>query len=495
MDHFWSSIPPDLREKGYFLCLFNDFYGSEHYPLLSRVRATGMGQKFNGVDSGAEPIAKSNGRGYEGHTITGLDDPETTSDRRLIRTREDLLEFMNDFLTDRHKLQDRYEDVDIPGVYQRPNHLEFSAWPCRLNQQEEIGDKSSYLCDHLNINKTPPGDCVFKALVDHLATRRPPIRTTVQDLRNRIGKLKGGLGLDELYKLEALEFKGTSSNAKPHQFGFVVFDSRFNLIRLPPYFTGDTNNYQYYVSICIFNKHAYSFQSLKFANSVRQKALSYFSAVLQVHHGSEEPFTAEGYELFLEVQRLGLHPDTEAIDTYLEINFNFHPSAYLHLKYISKSQMRWQPIPGGRNEDLARWMEESGSEIYYDDKPGHHPATWAKAVGEIRTHAVFLKTFSDFKKVVGIGPLIQGVVQQAPWDQFRQLVLPEIKPPPQLEIERKVSLYGRASSESIPKTKMQWRGNGKQSQNLLCYFRERRTKKQNRLFQLHTIWRTRSVWT
>jgi len=180
---------------------------------------------------------------------------------------------------------------------------------------------------------------------------------------------------------------------------------------------------------------------------VRQKALSYFSAVLQVYHGSEEPFTAEGYELFLEVQRLGLHPDTEAIDTYLEINFNFHPSVYLHLKYISKSQMRWQPIPGGRNEDLARWMEESGSEIYYDDKPDHQ-ATWAKAVGGIRTHAVFLKTFSDFKKVVGIGPMIQGVVQQAPWDQFQELVLPEIKPPPKLEIEAK-GLTVRASKLGI----------------------------------------------
>lgn len=74
------------------------------------------------------------------------------------------------------------------------------------------------------------------------------------------------------------------------------------------------------------------------------------------------------------------------------------------------------------NGDLTQWMENEGSTIYFAGPAGRslHANVWKRAVKSVRDHPEYLRSFSDFKKVYGIGEEICAVCRQAPFETFNE---------------------------------------------------------------------------
>ena len=76
------------------------------------------------------------------------------------------------------------------------------------------------------------------------------------------------------------------------------------------------------------------------------------------------------------------------------------------------------------NGDLTKWMENEGSAIYFSGPKAEgralHANVWKQAISSVRNHPEYLQTFSDFKKVYGIGREICKVCQQAPFETFKE---------------------------------------------------------------------------
>ena len=74
------------------------------------------------------------------------------------------------------------------------------------------------------------------------------------------------------------------------------------------------------------------------------------------------------------------------------------------------------------NGDLTQWMEKEGSDIYFAGPEGRslHANVWKRAIKSVRDHPEYLQTFSDFKKVYGIGKEISKVCQKAPFESFKE---------------------------------------------------------------------------
>ncbi len=96
-----------------------------------------------------------------------------------------------------------------------------------------------------------------------------------------INRPENGLSLDDLKLLEKLKFKGKGPKAKQHQIGFVVFDCRLRLIRLPSYPTESMKNWKYYLYVVYFSNHFFTFQNPKVGPKIMVQALSYYRAALQ----------------------------------------------------------------------------------------------------------------------------------------------------------------------------------------------------------------------
>ena len=74
------------------------------------------------------------------------------------------------------------------------------------------------------------------------------------------------------------------------------------------------------------------------------------------------------------------------------------------------------------NGDLTQWMENEGSAIYFAGPEGRslHTNVWKQAIKSVRDYPKYLQTFSDFKKVYGIGKEIYKVCQKAPFETFKE---------------------------------------------------------------------------
>ena len=74
------------------------------------------------------------------------------------------------------------------------------------------------------------------------------------------------------------------------------------------------------------------------------------------------------------------------------------------------------------NGDLTKWMEKEGAAIYFSGPAGRseHANVWTRAVKSVRDHPEYLQTYSDFKKVYGIGKEISKVCKQAPFETFKE---------------------------------------------------------------------------
>lgn len=74
------------------------------------------------------------------------------------------------------------------------------------------------------------------------------------------------------------------------------------------------------------------------------------------------------------------------------------------------------------NGDLTQWMQNEGSDIYFAGPDGRslHSNVWKQAIKSVREHPEYLQTFSDFKKVYGIGKEIAKVCKQAPFESFTE---------------------------------------------------------------------------
>lgn len=468
VDDFWNHLPHEMKRAGFYLNVLYDFEGSAAYPTLPTISRAGMVQQLMGLDPGSPALIPPGGGQYRGHDMTRLEDPNTGSlDEPMIRTKGALLGYMQLFLADRESLDELYAVTD-GALYCRPNHLALLAMSVRLDQQEEkYGDKGTWTNKWLKMTDGNPGDCVFEAVVDHVTQRQPgksvykllehkqAVEVTVANLRKCIAVPRGGVSLSQLELLEALEFVGSRNRAVHHRIGFVVFDCRFNLIRLPPPHAKESWNY--FIYVCMRNSHFYSFIDLHVGNALKAASLSYYQAVLRVaashtRRSEDKEETEEerkkvgalkpAEDIFREVQSLGLVPDTDAIDAYLQLKYNLPlvPTAYVHKVHKSVKKSFWEPIPGGRNGELAVWMEGEGADLYYAGKPGRdlYPATWAAAVKSVLSAPDFLKTYSDFQRLSGIGPIINQVVRRAPWGSFREgRLLPTFDKPPPMMVEAK----------------------------------------------------------
>ncbi len=78
------------------------------------------------------------------------------------------------------------------------------------------------------------------------------------------------------------------------------------------------------------------------------------------------------------------------------------------------------------NLDLVRWMKDVGASWYFDDPEcgegrRMHPGTWTRAMRGVEECETFLGEYSDFKREVkGIGKVISGIVEFAPFDSFTE---------------------------------------------------------------------------
>ena len=77
------------------------------------------------------------------------------------------------------------------------------------------------------------------------------------------------------------------------------------------------------------------------------------------------------------------------------------------------------------NADLVNWMTTIGEDLYYSDPEKgagrrEHPQTWSRAVSTVRKSEEYLTTFSDFKKLFGIGDVICDIVKNADFAEFTE---------------------------------------------------------------------------
>jgi hypothetical protein len=331
--HFYNSLPPAWRSEGVGLHLFYDFIGSDKYPKLPHIREAGLPQRYRDEEE-TDPYAHE----YEGHSMTRLHRPRTVTVERLIRTRQDLLAFVRDHLIDRQNLFDVYQEADDGTEYFRPNHLRFSAWQSRLNRNEGLGDKQSWLFREL-LHQNPSGkdDCVPQAIVNFFQAGKKPIHLTVAEIRRQTG-LEGPISLANLEVLEQkLVVKGKGNGSKRRNLGIAVFDARLNLVRLPKYTPDPSRNNKWLLHLVSFNKHAYAFQKPRVGQSILARSISYFEAALRC--AGRESTYKEAWELFRETQHL--RPDTEAIKTYLEKKLRAKLDIRIH--QVSKTQTRYLP--------------------------------------------------------------------------------------------------------------------------------------------------------
>jgi hypothetical protein len=180
--------------------------------------------------------------------MTSLSDFRTSAEMVTIRYRSDLLALVHDFLVDRNNLEEKYdddfrnEDEDKCSDYVRPHHVTFCAYRMRFRQDEAVGDKTSWMTRGENsLLVDPPsdkGDCVLEVI---RAKNKKRLWQTNDEIRTMTGlehTKSLGLTRKDYEQLEdPLVIKGRGNRAKSTEgtrIGVVAFDSRVNLVQLPP---------------------------------------------------------------------------------------------------------------------------------------------------------------------------------------------------------------------------------------------------------------------
>jgi hypothetical protein len=234
----------------------------------------------------------------------------------VCRNGQDLQAVVMRHLVDRANLKEFYDaeagiDVDV-SEYISPRELEFSAWPLRLDHHTAFGDKTSWLTNSMLVtHQGVSGDCVFEALI-HQFQRRPKIHDTVQAIRDMCG-LQGRVSLSQLSLIEERYVIRTPRGREGgHRVGFVVFDARFNLRRLPPPSPYEIN-YRKFCYVAFFNGHIYSFKNQRTAAMLKTRGLSYYQSLLELarypnHYPEDGSLQDEAYQLFRSMQ--SRQPDT-----------------------------------------------------------------------------------------------------------------------------------------------------------------------------------------
>jgi len=70
------------------------------------------------------------------------------------------------------------------------------------------------------------------------------------------------------------------------------------------------------------------------------------------------------------------------------------------------------------NGKLVTWMKDHGFDVYMSKNPSRRPETWWASLGAMAKHTVFLKSAAEARKVKGVGPVVQQILEVAPWDTF-----------------------------------------------------------------------------
>ena len=184
---------------------------------------------------------------------------------------------------------------------------------------ETYGGKDQYLARQI-VRKldAPFGDCVLEAIIQS-CTSRPKCTDTPDEIRKLCGlEATKGVGVT-LEQLTTIENKYRMRNRKgSHAIGFVVFDMRQNLIRLPSREHRKKNangtwntNYRFFIYLILNDRHAKMWQSDKVASSNMTRGLSFFRAYLAMHSSVDDPYT-----IFRKCQHL--QPDILQICKYLQ---------------------------------------------------------------------------------------------------------------------------------------------------------------------------------
>ena len=87
---------------------------------------------------------------YWGHTMTMLEDDLMEEEEAVTRSLSDLLERGKNHIHNRSVLQELYAEYDLSHnhnvpIYRQPVHLLISFWKLKFDEQETIGDKTSWL--------------------------------------------------------------------------------------------------------------------------------------------------------------------------------------------------------------------------------------------------------------------------------------------------------------------------------------------------------------
>tara|TARA_Y100001963_G_scaffold154732_1_gene244166 strand:- start:726 stop:4754 length:4029 start_codon:yes stop_codon:yes gene_type:complete len=348
---FWRQLPPRIRREGFVLQMSYDFVSSWLWGITGLVQVSKLQHDHWNV-----PMTKL----YTDHLMTGVTNTRLDG-RRTVRSWNDLRQQVLDHLADREALEELYEAPEVVSgltltkYYQRPNNLIFQAWGLRIDPDEAIGDKQSWLFTSvLHQNDAPPGDCVLQALLDQFAPnthRKYPIAESPQEIREICRLGPGGISLQGMGTIEErFQYRGRSNRSKEaHPIGFAVYDHRLNLRRLPPY-QAYTGNHKYYCYIVVYNGHAYAFKDDCLASALMRRGVSYFEAALKVA-GAERAEKAgkkehsdlykQAYELFRETQHL--QPDSEAIERYISAKLGVEVGASITLHDVSAKEKKWIP--------------------------------------------------------------------------------------------------------------------------------------------------------
>ncbi len=303
---------------------------------------------------------------YWTHDVTSLEAPHSEAER-IVRSLDQMLALAVPHLANRVALEMHYNELDAlqqtqqQPLFRTPVHLIISVWRTAFDRAIPIGDRGSHILLErlLTQNDAPPGDCVFQAMVDQFAKQTPPISDTIQQIREKCGHLHGGVSMDDLTKIEeAYSWKGNQADSEEHQLGFVLFDCRLNLRRLPPYTPPDNNNNTLLCKIVVSDGHAYGFQRGAEASNLMLRGISYFEAVIRAASEEEEGTGGEpprkksktehdptyilGYNLFRATQHL--QPDTGAITERLNKMFGRDVNETVALSRVKAGQRAWKTL-------------------------------------------------------------------------------------------------------------------------------------------------------
>ena len=279
-----------------------------------------------------------------GHSMTQSPGHSLTNVR--IECLNDLLRLLGTFLADRENLDERYsENYFELSKSQSPASTYMAVARVRFRLYipiiiELIGDRQSHLMQSaLHQNAGTPGACLWNA-IRHQNSKRPDLtKVTDDDFMRQTGIGSEGIKVRELEQVEQ-RFVHRNRRGVEDRLNFVVFDCRFNLLRLPPMKPKEQQNRKYYTMLVLFNNHFYSPKSPQLGVEMMKRGLGLIEAWFDDQiKSTPEQTKKRAYDLFRTYQTL--LPDRHAFHRAIRNRIGGDPQA--HRKYLGLMKYAWKP--------------------------------------------------------------------------------------------------------------------------------------------------------